>query len=114
MQLATEVISRFLKPFLLLLTILFAGAIIWASVNGKLSDEFSYILSLPWGLVAIADLYIGFLLFCLFIWVTIPCKKKACLWILALFCLGNLASLLYLLFGLHQPTSNPFIEDQSQ
>jgi hypothetical protein len=85
------------KCLLLLTTLAFAGLIVWASIVGKLPSEFDAILNFPWGKVAIVDLYLGFVVFAWVIWVTAPNHKTAILFILLLFCLGNLVSLVYLL-----------------
>lgn len=80
----------------------FLGLVIWASITGAFATEFAYIVALPWGKVAIADLYIGFALFTWVILSTAPNRLTAILWIICLFCLGNLVSLAYLLYLTHR------------
>ena len=57
----------------------------------------SEVLSQPWGLVTLADFYLGVLVFALVIFHFEPSPAQAALWTLALALLGNPVAVLWLL-----------------
>jgi len=40
-----------------------SGSITWAVASGNFSEEGGKLLSMPWGIVSMVDLYVGFTLF---------------------------------------------------
>ena len=56
----------------------------------------------PWSLLACLDLLMGLIFFSILIFHIEESKKRAWLWALALFTLGNPASGVYLVFNLHK------------
>jgi hypothetical protein len=74
----------------------FAGIIIWAFGAGDFGASFSAILADPWGIVALADLYLGFLLFAFMIAGFESSPLRAVIWIVALVILGNTVSAIWL------------------
>jgi len=64
--------------------------IIIAMTDGSFSRAGSWLLSEPWGLVTLVDLYLGFLLSAAVIWFFEPRTRNALLWILPIPILGNL------------------------
>jgi hypothetical protein len=86
------------KTLLVLAFISLASAIIWASLQLPLWDGFAPVITEPWGFVALIDLYAGFVCFSVIIMWFEPRKSIALLLIVVLLCLGNLVSLLWLLW----------------
>lgn len=74
----------------------FAALIIWAFAVGEFGASFSAILADPWGIVALADLYLGFLLFAFIIAGFESSAFRAIIWIVALVVLGNTISAIWL------------------
>jgi hypothetical protein len=85
-------LSRFL---LLLLSLVFAALIVWAAAEGDFRAEGAWLMSHAWGLVSLADLYIGFLVSSIII-ACVEKPKRAALWILPLPFLGNVWTLVWL------------------
>ncbi|MEM8877376.1 MAG: hypothetical protein AAGD23_05840 [Pseudomonadota bacterium] len=74
----------------------FAAIIIWAFGVGDFGASFTAILADPWGVVALADLYLGFLLFAFIIAGFEASALRATVWIVALVVLGNTISAIWL------------------
>jgi hypothetical protein len=71
--------------------LLLAGLIVWAMMTAgqSLSEAIAWLVSGPWGVVTLADLYLGFALLAVLIWMLEPDKRIALLFILPLPLLGN-------------------------
>ena len=80
---------------LLLLALAFAALIIWASLTGDFRAEGAWLTSHAWGIVSLADLYIGFLISAVVI-ARFEKPKIAALWIIPLPFLGNVWTLVWL------------------
>jgi hypothetical protein len=74
----------------------FAAIIVWAFNAGDFGASFSAILADPWGIVALADLYLGFLLFAFVIAGFEASAWRAAPWIVAMVLLGNTVSAVWL------------------
>lgn len=96
-----------MKSFLGLIASLFAIGVYWAMGEKPLFESGALLISDPWGIITLADLYIGFLLFIIFMFKTVPKKTYLCLWVPSLLLLGNLVSLVYIIFH-HQHILNIF------
>ena len=70
------------------LGVAFAAMIVWASLTADFFASFDAITADPWGLVTLADLYLGFLLAAIVI-VFFERGWRAVLWIAPLPFLGN-------------------------
>jgi len=87
------------KSFLGFCFVVMAGAVVYGMLAGDFFAEGGRLLALPWGIVALVDLYIGFALFAGWVlfrersWVALP-------WIVLLLVLGNLVAALYALITL--------------
>lgn len=68
-----------------------AALIVWASVTAgqSLSEAVAWLVSEPWGVVTLFDLYLGFAFLAVLIFVLEPDKRLALLFILPLPVLGN-------------------------
>ena len=80
----------------------FAATIIWAFGAGDFGASFSAILVDPWGIVALADLYLGFVLFAFIIAGFEASPLRATAWIVALVILGNTISAIWLAWNAPQ------------
>lgn len=65
------------------------ASIIWAAQAANIGASFSAMVADPWGVVALLDLYIGFLFLAVIIWLFERNKLIALLFILPLPFLGN-------------------------
>lgn len=79
-----------------------AISIVWASLTAgqSLSEAVGWLISEPWGVVSLIDLYLGFVLIAILIWVFEPNKRIALVFILPLPILGNVWSAVWLAWRL--------------
>ena len=75
-------------------------AILVAGVAGSFPAELKQLATMPWGIVTLIDIYVGFILFAA--WVA--CRERSLLavaaWIIAIMALGNLMTCAYVAFAL--------------
>ena len=89
----------FSRILLLLLSMAFAALILRAVMSGDFRAEGAWLVSHAWGIVSLADLYIGFLVSSLII-ALFEKPKTAALWIIPIPFLGNVWTLIWLAFRL--------------
>ncbi len=73
-----------------------AALILWASMTADLFESFAAIAADPWGIVALADLYIGFFIFAAFVFLVDGPRPLSFVWVIALMALGNVLSVIWL------------------
>lgn len=71
-------------------------------INGSFFDDGSIILNNPWGIVSLVDLYVGFILFALWIGFREKSILSSVLWIISLMILGFFIGSLYVLVTLYK------------
>lgn len=81
------------------------GLVIWAAfampnLHGSLFDQFAVVTTLPWGMTGLVDLYIGFILFSVIVFLTERSWLVALLWAAPIFVLGNIWAALWLVIRL--------------
>lgn len=81
------------------------GLVIWAAVSmtdlhGTFLDQFGVVTTLPWGIVTLVDLYIGFVFFAAIIFLTERSWLIAALWAAPVFVLGNIWAAIWLVIRL--------------
>lgn len=81
------------------------GLLLWAAfampeLHGSFLDQLAVVTTLPWGIAAVADLYIGFVFFATIVFLTERSWVVAALWALPIFILGNIWSALWLVIRL--------------
>jgi len=81
------------------------GLVIWAGfsmqdLHGGFLDQFGVIVTLPWGIASLADLYIGFVFFSVIVFLTERSLVVAALWAVPIFILGNIWSAVWLVIRL--------------
>lgn len=89
----------FFRAFLGVLAVAFAGLIWWAITKGDFGAEGTWLISNPWGIVSLADLYIGFLLSAVVI-AGFEKRSHAFFWILPIPFLGNVWTLIWFVLRL--------------
>jgi hypothetical protein len=72
----------------------------YAFIAGDFADEGSTLLSMPWGIVSLVDLYVGFALFSGWIAYRETSWRRSLLWIALVMVLGFFAASLYALLAL--------------
>lgn len=81
------------------------GLVIWAflarqDLHGSFMDQFDVVTTLPWGVVALVDLYVGFLFFAIIVFLTERSWVVAAAWAAPVFVLGNVWAALWLVIRL--------------
>lgn len=92
--------SRLWRAGIACLALALVALIVWAGFNANFLTSFGQVVADPWGLVAIVDLYFGFVLFAGIILAVDGVKPASFIWILVLFCAGNVLSALWLVLRL--------------
>jgi len=81
--------------------VVMGAAILYALIAGDFSTEGNIILSMPWGIVSLVDLYTGFTLFAMWIVYRERSLLTAAIWIVLLLTLGFFTGALYTFIALH-------------
>jgi len=84
--------------------VILLASIIWAAQTAgqSLGEAIAWLVSGPWGVVSLIDLYLGFVFIAIFIWVLEPRKWIALLFILPLPFLGNVWPAVWIVWRLGQ------------
>jgi len=72
-----------------------ASIIIYAFTNGNFSSEGAKLLAMPWGIVSMVDLYVGFILFSIWIFYREKSIVSAIIWTVLMLTLGFFTGSLY-------------------
>jgi hypothetical protein len=76
------------------------GILIYAFTGGGFNKEGSVLLSMPWGIVSLVDLYVGFILFSCWIVYREPSLARAIVWVILMMVLGFFTGALYTFIAL--------------
>lgn len=76
------------------------GILIYAFTMGDFNAEGSKLLAMPWGIVSLVDLYVGFILFSCWIAYREKSWLRASVWILFMMTLGFFTGALYTFIAL--------------
>jgi hypothetical protein len=76
------------------------GILIYGFTAGNFTQEGSRLLSMPWGIVSLVDLYVGFALFSIWIIYREKAVLVSVLWVILMMVLGFWAGALYTLIAL--------------
>lgn len=90
----------FLRILLAAGGLILLASIIWASQAASIGASFSAMAADPWGIVALTDLYLGFLFLGVIIWLFERNKLIALLFILPLPLLGNVWAAVWIVWRL--------------
>jgi uncharacterized BrkB/YihY/UPF0761 family membrane protein len=77
------------------------AVLVYAFTVGDFAAEGSQLLSMPWGIVSLVDLYVGFMLFAMWIIYREPTRWQAAIWVALLMAFGFLIGSLYTLVALY-------------
>lgn len=80
------------------------GILIYGFTVGNFSEEGAKLLSMPWGIVSLVDLYVGFALFSCWIVFREKALLPSIIWVILMMVMGFWAGALYTLIALQ--TSN--------
>ena len=78
------------------------GILIYGFTIGNFTEEGSILLSMPWGIVSMVDLYVGFILFSGWIAFRENSLKRSLFWIVLMMVLGFFTASLYTLIALQK------------
>lgn len=86
---------------MVLLASLIAG-VVYALSHGDFSSETSAMTAMPWGLVTIIDLYVGFILLSMWVYWREKAIAKSLAVSLLMMVLGNVITCLYILYAIYE------------
>ncbi len=92
--------SKSVQQFVFVCGVLLAGFLVvigWAWIEKGVFEGFENVMAERWGWVAMADLVLGFLFVATWMFLVEPNRRALPVWILALFLLGNMVTLVYVL-----------------
>jgi hypothetical protein len=90
------------KAIALLCLLAMTGVLVYAFVAGDFGKEGGQLLSMPWGIVSLVDLYAGFVLFSGWIVYREKSLPRSALWIVLVMVLGFWTASLYTLLALQR------------
>ena len=76
------------------------GVLIFAFTTGNFNQEGSVLLSMPWGIVSLVDLYVGFILFSGWIVYRERSLVRSVIWVVLMMVLGFFTASLYTFIAL--------------
>ncbi|MEQ8655779.1 MAG: hypothetical protein RIC24_00535 [Hyphomicrobiales bacterium] len=88
--------SLFWRSVFAVLGLGLAALIVWASLNANFGQSFGAIINDPWGVVSLADLYLGFFIFAAFVFLVDGARPASFAWVIALMFLGNVLAMVWL------------------
>ncbi|MBN1581739.1 MAG: DUF1475 family protein [Anaerolineae bacterium] len=77
-----------------------ASVLIYGFTVGDFGGEGQLLLSMPWGIVSLVDVYVGFILFSGWIIYREKSIVRSIVWVILVMILGNLTASLYVLIAL--------------
>jgi hypothetical protein len=92
--------GRIIMPFILIASVGFvvmSGTIFYAAMFGNFLEEGRVLVEMPWGLVSLVDIYLGLILFSLWVLWREQLSTASLVWVVLIVCLGNVISCLYIL-----------------
>lgn len=82
------------------------GIITRAFISGDFASEGSKLLSMPWGIVSMVDLYVGFILFSMWIIYREKALLPSIIWVFFMLTLGFFTGSLYVFIALQKSGGN--------
>ncbi|MRS02228.1 DUF1475 domain-containing protein [bacterium] len=82
------------------------GVIGWAFISGDFASEGSKLLAMPWGIVSMVDLYVGFILFSMWIIYREKAILPSIVWVFFMLTLGFFTGSLYVFITLQKSGGN--------
>jgi hypothetical protein len=91
---------RLAKVFALLGLLAMTAVLVYGFTVGDFQGEGSVLLSMPWGIVSLVDLYVGFTLFSVWIVYREKSAIRSVIWVVLMMVLGFFTASLYVLIAL--------------
>jgi hypothetical protein len=91
---------RIAKGVSLLGLLTMGGSLLYGFIKGNFREEGKEIVSMPWGIVSLVDVYVGFTLFSGWIVYREKSVVRSIPWVLSTMILGNFTASLYTLLAL--------------
>lgn len=79
-----------------------SGVLVFAFTKGNFAEEGSKLLSMPWGIVSLVDLYVGFTLFSAWIVFRERAFLPSLVWVVLMMTLGFFTASLYIFLALQK------------
>jgi len=76
------------KMIVLILSIVMGVTLVYGFTQGDLSADGAVLVSIPWGIVSLVDVYVGFTLFSGWVIFREPSRLRALLWVILIMVLG--------------------------
>ena len=86
--------------------LLMSSFVMYATFNGDFFSEGAILMSMPWGIVSLVDIYLGLIIFCFWVCWRENNKNVALLWSVSILLLGNMISCLYILKAAYESNGN--------
>jgi len=83
------------KVIVLILAIVMGVTLVYGYTQGDLAADGAVMLSIPWGIVSLVDVYVGFTLFSGWMVFREPSRLRALLWVFLIMVLGFFTAGLY-------------------
>ena len=93
---------RIAKAIALLGLLAMTGVLVYGFTAGSFAEEGKQLLSMPWGIVSLVDLYVGFLLFSGWIVYREGVTIRSAVWVVLMMVLGFWTACLYTLLALQR------------
>ena len=91
---------RIAKAVAVLGAVAMGAALIYGFTVGDFGGEGSVLLSMPWGIVSLVDVYVGFILFSGWIVFREKSVLRSAVWVALVMILGNFTASVYVLIAL--------------
>jgi hypothetical protein len=97
---------RLAKLVALLCLLAMTGVLVYGFAVGDFAEEGKVLLSMPWGIVSLVDLYVGFILFSGWIIYREKSALRSIIWVVLMMVLGFWTGSLYALIALQTSQGN--------
>ncbi|MGD2104549.1 MAG: DUF1475 family protein [Anaerolineae bacterium] len=91
---------RLAKTIALLGVVAMGAVLVYAFTTGEFNQEGTLLLSMPWGIVSLVDLYVGFILFSGWIIYREKSVLRSAIWVLLMMVLGFFTASVYTFIAL--------------
>jgi hypothetical protein len=88
------------KMIVLILSIVMGVTLVYGFTRGDLSADGAVLVSIPWGIVSLVDVYVGFTLFSGWVIFREPSRLRALLWVILIMVLGFFIAGIYTFLAL--------------
>lgn len=82
------------------------GVIGYGFIAGNFRSDGAALLANPWGIVSMVDLYVGFIIFSMWIAFRESSKISTITWVILMMILGNFTASIYVLYAVYQSKGN--------